>query len=516
MRNSHLVVLVAALFLVSAPLLATSFSLAPAAVVAVSTLALFALVARAPFGELLRREVEWPWLAACLAVALVLSIIGGQGHFIFAKDDWLYRDAVLADVAAQWLPVVYGEDAERWLLRAPLGMYLLPGAAGHFFGLRAAHLTQLLQNSLALAAVFYLTTLVWPRKRFVFVALFVIFSGLDVIPVLLKTGGASLLVNLSFWTDNWQYSSNVTQLVWSPNHTLPGWWFAALAALYLKREIDIAALAAASLPLVLWSPLTLVGAVALFVFFVACAPRVLLSWRFAGASICALGFAPILAYLVADAGEVPRRWLVSEAGFLDDYFIFILFALTQAGFLAFFRERIEPWFRGALFFSILLLLVIPVYSVGYMNDFSQRAPIVPRAMLAFGFDALLIDLLSSGPVFAALAGLTIATIGAVTPALEIYDAVSTRAFAASDCNLMSVHRKLHPKNYLSTYLARLSTLPGWMAPRAGDATALSAQERLCWPDRPYGEKLFNWLKPENRIWLRAPSAEEMVDPPARK
>lgn len=516
MRNIHVVAVATALFSASAALMAGGFSWLPAVASVACFLAVNVLVVTTPTGELLRRRVEWPWLSQCLVIALLWCVIGGQGHFIFAKDDWLYRDAVLADLTTRWLPVVYADGAENWLLRAPLGMYLLPGGVGHVFGLRAAHLAQLLQNSVILGATLYLATLVWPRRRLVFIALFIAFSGLDVIPVLLKTGGASMLVNLSFWSDQWQYSSNVTQLVWSPNHTLPGWFFAALAVLYLRREIDLAALAAASAPLALWSPLTLVGAAALFLFFVVRAPRELLSLRFALACAAGLAFLPILAYLAADAGEVPHAWLVFAPRFFDDYFLFILFALTQVFFLAFFRERIEPWFRSALFFSIALLLVIPAYSVGYMNDFSQRAPIAPRALLAFGFDALIIDLMISGPALALLGALVIVLVGAVTPTLEIYDAVRPRAFTPSDCNLMTVHKKLHPKNYLSTYLARLSALPEWMKKGASESAALRDEARICWPDRPYGEKLFNWLKPENRIWLRAPRPEDLVDPTAPK
>ncbi|PPD42905.1 MAG: hypothetical protein CTY15_11585 [Methylocystis sp.] len=516
MRNLHLAALSTLLFSLGAAMMASGFTLLPAIASILCFIGVNAIFTTTSAGELLERPVEWPWFAQCLTIALLWCVIGGQGHFIFAKDDWLYRDAVLADIALRWLPVVYADGSDNWLLRAPLGMYLLPGGVGHLFGLRAAHLAQLLQNSVILGVTLYLPTLVWPRRRLVFVALFIAFSGLDVIPVLLKTGGASLLVNLSFWSDHWQYSSNVTQLVWSPNHTLPGWFFAALAVLYLKGEIDLAALAAASVPLALWSPLTLAGAAALFLFFLVRAPRDLLSLRFAGACGSGLAFLPILAYLAADAGEVPHEWLVFAPGFFEDYVLFILFALAQVFLLAFFRERIAPWFRGALFFSVALLLVIPAYSVGYMNDFSQRAPIVPRALLAFGFDALIIDLMTTGPALALVGALAIVLVGAMTPALEIYDAVASRAFPPGDCNLITVHKKLHPRNYLSTYLARLSALPEWMTKGAAETAPLRDEARACWPGRPYGEKLFNWLKPESRIWLRAPRPEDLVDPTAPK
>jgi len=508
LRNSHLVGAVALIMAAAPALLATGFAPAPAAAASLAALLTAALILRNRGGELLRAPVEGPWLAQCLAFAALISMLGGQGHFFFSKDDWLYRDAVLADITRGWLPVVYGAAEERWLLRAPLGMYLLPGAVGRFFGLTAAHVALAIQNSFILGVIFYAATLVWPRRRHLFLALFVLFSGLDAIPVLVKTGGGSLLVNLAFWVDHWQYSSNVSAYFWSPNHVLPGWWFALLCVLRLRDEIDLAALAAAGPPLMLWSPLTLLGGAALFVLLACRAPRGLLSLRFAGACCAALGMAPVIAYLGADAGAVPHRWLLFETDFVDQHLIFILFALPQAGFLALFWRRVAPWLRVTLFASIALLLAIPAYSVGFMNDFSQRAPIVPRAILAFGFDALLIDLLASGAFFALASGIAMVLVGAITPALELYDTVTARRFTASDCNLPTVHMKLHPRDFLSTYLARPGAMPHWLMRESGSRAPLVAEDRLCWPDRLYGEKLFDWLKPENRIWLRRPAAKD--------
>ena len=507
MRNFHVIAAAALVYALSPALLATSFALAPAIATLAGVLASLFIIARNPWGEVLQRPVERRWLAICLVLALLLSMLGGQGHFFFAKDDWLYRDAVLSDIAAHWLPVFYQDGDARYMLRAPLGMYLAPSGLGRLFGLGAAHLALLTQSGVLLGAFFYAATLAFERRRLLFLALFVLFSGLDVLPVLIKTGGENILVYLAFWVDDWNYPSNLTQLFWNPNHVLPGWWFAALCVLHLRREIDLATLAAASLPLVLWSPLALFGAIALFVFLASRELRALWSWRFASVLATTLGFVPTLAYLVADAGEVPHKWLVFQPSFLDFYPIFILFALTQIAFVAAFRARIAPWFAGALWFSVLLLLLIPVYDLGFMKDFSMRAPIVPRALLAFGFNALLIELLAQGALLAAAAGALIASIGAVTPALEIYDSISTPAFRPSDCNLATVHKKLHPRDFLSTYLARPESFPGFLM-HAGQTNApFAASARDCWPDRKYGEKLFNWLKPENRIWLRGPGRE---------
>ncbi len=51
-----------------------------------------------------------------------LGLLGGEGHFFHATSDWLFRDAVLIDLARQPWPATYRFHDQNWLLRAPLGM----------------------------------------------------------------------------------------------------------------------------------------------------------------------------------------------------------------------------------------------------------------------------------------------------------------------------------------------------------------------------------------------------------
>lgn len=509
MRNSHLFAFAVALTAASSVLFASSLSLLPA----VSTLAgasgATILATRGRFGEMMTRSVEWRWLLVCAAFALAAVVVGGEGHIFFSKDDWLGRDAVLADLSAQWIPVIYAHDGALQFLRAPLGMYLVPAAFGHLFGLGAAHAALVAQMTALMSVFLYVVTLVWPRGRVAIIVLFLLFSGLDTIPVLLKTGGAYLLRNPAFWVDIGYYPANLAQFFWGPTHVLPGWLFAAYALLYMRREIDLAAFVAASLLLFLWSPLAMIGAVLLLLFFFASAPRSLLSLRFA--LVCGAGLAllPVVFYLRADAEAVPHRVQLFDAGFAPQYILFLLFGLTQAFFVIVLWRRVEPWLRGALAASLALLLAAPGFDLGYMNDIAQRASIAPRAVLAFAFDALLVDLYFTAALGALLPGAAIFLIGAVTPAIELYDTLGTPRFSISDCNLLTAYAKHNHERYLPSYIARLDAAPSWLfSSRARSASPLQKEKRICWPDRVYGENLFNWLKPENRIWLRRPTPDE--------
>jgi hypothetical protein len=505
-RNSHIVLSISLLFSASSLLLATGFQPLPMLTCTAGVIgANLVLVQHLSGGELLSRPIEGRWLLACLICGLALALLGGEGHFFFAKDDWLGRDAVLADLVDRWSPVRYTDGGTVQLLRAPLGLYLLPAAIGRLFGLGSAHLALLAQTSVILGGFFYCVTLVWPRQRSLFIALFVLFSGLDVIPVLIKTQGESLLRYLVFWVDLGSYPANLAQLFWAPNHALPGWWFAALAALHLRREVDLAALAAASASLALWSPLSLAGAAALLAFFAFQDPRGLLNPRVM--MVAAAGFlqAPIMVYLGVSAGDVPHNWQIFDEDFASLYPVFISFALTQIFFLAALWRRVEPWFRSALLFSIFLLLLIPTYNLGFMNDCTQRVSTAPRALLALGFNAVLIDVFTSGAWLASSLGALIVLIASITPALEIYDTVTTPRWSFANCNLLTAYAKLAHRNYLSTYLSREDSFPTWLFGQGDPRRPLGAETRICWPDRIYGEAKFNWLKAESRIWLRQPA-----------
>ena len=98
-------------------------------------------------------HVDRPVAAACLGLALVLCLLGGQTHAFFANDDWLIRDAVLADLVARPWPVEYERGGEMLFQRAPLGMYLVPALAGKIAGLGVAHLALLVQNTLVIGTL---------------------------------------------------------------------------------------------------------------------------------------------------------------------------------------------------------------------------------------------------------------------------------------------------------------------------------------------------------------------------
>ena len=179
MTLADLVICGALVFVASNLLFAMSLRWLPSAILGFGCLgAAFIIIREARKNEFLSTPVHLPFFALCMATGFTLCLLSGQGHVFYAAEDWLIRDAVLADLSAMPLPA-YAWNGETWILRAPLGMYALPGAVGRLAGLGAAHAMMGIQNVCLTGLALYLIAEAFERRRFWFLAIFVFFSGLD-------------------------------------------------------------------------------------------------------------------------------------------------------------------------------------------------------------------------------------------------------------------------------------------------------------------------------------------------
>ena len=94
-------------------------------------------------------------LCFSLAISFALCLLGGEARIFFANSDWLIRDAIINDLVSQPWPFVYELNGSFFVVRAPLAMYMLPAAIGKIYGVYAAHLALLAQNTVLFALIFY-------------------------------------------------------------------------------------------------------------------------------------------------------------------------------------------------------------------------------------------------------------------------------------------------------------------------------------------------------------------------
>ena len=480
---AHLVIGGALVFVAGNLVFAMSLRLLPGAILSLGCLgATFVILHTASRNSFHSTPVHLPFFALCMATGFALCLLAGQGHFFYAIDDWLMRDAVLADLSVSALPA-YSWDQEAFIMRAPLGMYLLPGALGRLAGLGAAHGLMFVQNACLAGCALYLIAEAFERRRPAFLALFIFFSGLDVIGLWTLQGIDWLPMHLENWHPQVQYYSFISQMFWSPNHFLPGWWFAALLALHLRGGGLAPVLFVLFAAALIWSPLTMMGALPFVIFVILREPRKMMSPDVIRACLAGAAFLPVAIYLQLDAASVEQRWLLKHPEytllFLGIEIPHVAFIVTVA------LNRAMPWSR-VLALSIVLLLLIPLYSIGVNNDFSLHASIVSLMFLAACFVSRVLELSQLKDPIRFFAW-TIIVIGAVNPVVGILRNIRVPSYGISVCDLASSWNELGGGKVtsLNQYMVRVDRMPDWLAPPPQSLRPRSSEAESCWPDHPF-------------------------------
>lgn len=442
-----------------------------------------------------RGRADWPILAMAVAIAAALTLLSGIGHFFWQTDDWVVRDALLFDLVRNPWPVPYATPAGLGLLRAPLGMYLLPALAGKAGGLGVAQAALAAQNALLIGLCVYLFARALPagRPRHVMLALFVAFSGMDVIGwIRQRLGGMEPLglPHIEPWPGYFHYDSNVTEILWTPHHAISGW---ALVAGYLVwRQGRISALALGPLfaASVFWSPLAAAGALPFYVFAFFCdaAVRKLRLPDFAISLTAALAALPALFYLTRGAGDVEKGLQeMNNPDVLRAYLAMMAlevvpyFALAWEG-----RDKEDRRSRNELLLIVGLLFAIPFYKLGFANDFAMRVSIPALTLLCVRSVPALVAIGREPIARRAIIASTVA-LGAVTPAIEIWRNVTAPAIPASPCNVVeSLNDGPYAGSPLDYYIASSASFEAasWLF-KPPQAAPLTRKIVACWPGRAY-------------------------------
>ncbi|WP_132252566.1 hypothetical protein [Methylobacterium segetis] len=436
-----------------------------------------------------REPLDAPLLLIALAAGYALCLLGGETHLVFANDDWLIRDAVLHDLVAEPWPVGYLYRGDPTLLRAPLGLFLVPAAVGKLAGLQAAHGALLAQNGLLFGCLFYgFARIVRPRRRgLTLLALFIGFSGWDVVGTWLTEQPLGFGTHLEQWAKNLQFSSHVTQIFWVPNHAASGWIFVGAYCLWRADALRVPSLAVIFGLCVFWSPLSMIGAVPFLIgALLRDLPRGRVTVRSSAiAALAGLGLIPVALYLGSDAARVPHGLHELSDLFVIRYVLFVALELGPALIvLGLARDRIATTsrgFRSEILLIVGLLLLVPLYRLGG-TDFVMRASIPALALLALRVGAAV----SGTSIARAAIACTLLGVGAVTPLYELGRALREPAFAISGCDLLAAARTPPNDGPLFHYLARLDVVQASLAGRvlAMPATMLRPEPRgPCWPDR---------------------------------
>ena len=453
-------------FLGGAPLLV-------AALAAILPFALAYIVWKSVPGEC---RIGVPTILVCFAIAAILLILGGEGRLFYATADWQIRDAVLADMGNHHWPFDYWLDGKSKLLRAPIGMYLVPALLGgpSQIGRDWALLSH---NMLVLGLLLSIGSALFEGRqgKWIGLVVFVMFSGLDVIGSLINDAatGAADWDHIERWAANYQYSSHITQIFWVPQHAFAG-WTAALTYMLWRKGIAPIGLFAASLPLVaLWSPLILFGALP-FAIFAGAQALLNRAWNWRDILVCGLAVLlaiPALLYLSAGAASVGGGLFpINPAAY------FLLLLLEVAPFLwPLLRDQDGATDHVTILIAGVCLLLMPLWAIGMSNDFQMRASIMPLALVAIAFArwAGRLESRSWKTWF-----LVVITLGSVTGMAEIARAFRLAPSPAPHCSLAAVwHRQTGFAVAHDSYFAARDAFPIRIDPRE---RVSSAQPTDCW------------------------------------
>lgn len=308
--------------------------------------------------------------------AAAWTSLGGAGHLFYANEiDWGTRYAVLRDlIVNDWPPRYLDKLGNEFILRAPLGYYLVPALLGKFSGIAWADLILLFWTWLGVSLFFLANVGGTPGRRLLVLILFAIASGMDIVGVIWKDGMPWLGSHIEWWTGRMKYSSNSTMLYWIPNHVIPGWVLGAWLWRFQGSADFLRRLPLIGLVAMTWSPLPLVGALPMIA---------VMGWRFRGELMVgmhellrALGYVLfpallIAAYLLMNAGRINGWAVVSPntaavgGGFMwwTDTLVFIVIEVLAFGVLARQCGR-----SSVLDSGLLLLCLLPFFSFGPTND----------------------------------------------------------------------------------------------------------------------------------------------------
>ncbi|MEN9810608.1 MAG: hypothetical protein RLZZ488_2175 [Pseudomonadota bacterium] len=342
------------------------------------------------------------------AVLLIWCALSGTGGIGFQNSDYAASNALLKDLIENRWPLYLRPDV-------PLVyyvLYYLPAAGiGKILGWQAANVFLFVWTYAGLIIVWSLFSLaarldsLSQTRKLLAVLLFIIFGGWDFFGSLLNYPQGTLQIgsHIEWWAAIGQFSSNTTLLFWVPQHVLAPWMVTAAILLTLRNGAGgtfIWFMAAMSF---LWSPVASLG---LLPFLFICQIRLMADRNFM-VNITAANFfvGPMLAaaaflFYSSNSFSFPSGWQFGEPAFARNYTLLILLEALAVAF-PFFSQHLRAKIylnqidipppiklnrtEKTLGWSALaMLMILPAYKVGIMNDLCMRAS-VPALMILFFF-----------------------------------------------------------------------------------------------------------------------------------
>lgn len=398
-------------------------------IILVSLYALKGLFRNAPSLWVPEKRKSNPW-----KITLILLIIGGWvalsgvGGFVFQNPDHMWRNAIFELLVRNPWPIIKTDATGSVGFIYYIGFWMPAALGGKMVGLTWGYVAQYLWATLGIELFYYLICakfrklLIWPLLLFIF------FSGLDIIGILLKGNEViGWISHIEWWGWPFQFSSMTTQLFWVFNQALPA-WLVTMAILMEKNNKGILLLLSFTM---LSSSLPFVGLIPIAAYlilkrregknpFFSEIGRITKE-TFSVENIIGVAVIGIVTLLYLKGNNSAQIMTTTNHEFETfGAFVFHLlkFLILEIGlyFLVMLKYR---WKDPAFYLLGLLIALIPLIRIGTGGDFAMRASI-PALVILFLLVAQTLEEAWKKRDFRILALFSILfVLGAITPVLEI-------------------------------------------------------------------------------------------------
>jgi len=367
--------------------------------------------------------LQFPWkrFVWFFAASAAFDLLSGINGFVYLNADLIVRSQVLNDLILQSWPVIYDTPKGEFLLRAPLAYYMPAALIGKLTGFTFATHVMWLWCSLGLALVLSLLfhdarrrTLLWA------VPLFYVFSGMDILGVLVSFLDVTPTSCIEWWSQYFQMPSHTTSIFWAPNHAIPCW---ILSAIFIRKNTSPALdplIPVAVALMLLWTPVAAPGVIFLFaITYWKSIPRYLRDPNYWVPALTVFLLAlPFIFYIVYAVGSVDTVLAQPIKDIYGRSVARILFILFEFAILAFFIFRYtDEKFRLILVGAFVTLLTL--FDFGPGNDFLLRSSNPPTLLLFWSVVGALPRMVEVGALNRAKMTALIVVVGMVTSLFEI-------------------------------------------------------------------------------------------------
>jgi hypothetical protein len=325
-----------------------------------------------------------PALVAAILAALFFELFGGVGGLLPQSADYIKHNLIFHDLAQLPWPVHYPVGGpENYYLCYGLGYYLMPALGAKCFGEDLLAPLSFLWTFLGLVLIFY-----WvaafdkaPRRT---LPVFLLFSATAVLWFAFKSHGLPGLVSSDELAPRlkqaglfFSYNDAFTRFRYQPQHALGGWLGSAVLYELLWREKSARGAFFVWAICLFWSPLSAAGLLVIPASALLC-----LRWRHYFEPInLAVGIPLLFIFGLYFTGHVPLDesgpfWKYSPPGAWLVYYLFFI-ALELSPLLLLFLLDWKYDFIGGLrpvfYVSAFILLLLPLYKMGYNSDLRLEA-----------------------------------------------------------------------------------------------------------------------------------------------